>query len=298
MDTFKELNESKVNLDHIYNRPDPRVYFRELRKLDYAIPGQAKPLFETLISHLQEGTQDPIHVLDLGCSYGVNAALLKHDLTMRDLYEHWVDARLADVDPGEVVERDRRFFSDAGEREIEVTGLDQAANAVAFAEEAGLLDTGIAANLEVEPLPEAASEELASVDLITSTGCVGYVTERSFERLLPVVTRGRAPWMANFVLRLFPFGPIEKTLAKWGYVTEKLEGRAYAQRRFANPEEREGVLRGLHERGIDPIGREEDGRLYAEFFLSRPAAEAERMPLAELLATAESTTAQPGKEAA
>jgi hypothetical protein len=28
-------------------------------------------------------------VLDLGCSYGVNAALLKHDLSMRELYERW-----------------------------------------------------------------------------------------------------------------------------------------------------------------------------------------------------------------
>jgi hypothetical protein len=282
VESFIELNSSKVNLNHIYNQPDPRAYFRELRKLDYEIPGSAKPLFESLISHLQQSRSEPIHVLDLGCSYGVNAALLKHDLTMSDLYEHW-GSDLADAGPEDVRERDRRFFNGNGDGAIEVTGLDTAGNAVAFAEDAGLLDTGLATNLEVEALSETAREELASVDLITSTGCVGYVTERSFERLLPAVTKGRSPWIANFVLRLFPFESIDRTLAEWGYVTEKLDGSTFIQRRFATLEEREGVLRQLREHGIDPAGKEEEGHLHAEFYLSRPAEEAGGAPLAKLL---------------
>ena len=61
---------------------------------------------------------------------------------------------------------------------------------------------------------------------MTSTGCIGYVTEKTFERLLPAVTKGgHAPWMANFVLRLWSFEPIEETLSDWGYVTEKLQDR-------------------------------------------------------------------------
>lgn len=279
---FQKLNTSKANLNHIYNQPDPRAYFRELRKLDYAIPGRAKPMFETLISELRQDRQDAIHVLDLGCSYGVNAALLKHDLTMSDLYAHWGNAEMAKAEPDEVLEQDRRFFNGHAENTIEFIGLDSARNAIAFAEEAGLLETGIAANLEIEPLPADVHEDLASVDLVTSTGCVGYVTEKSFEQLMPVVTEGQSPWVANFVLRLFPFEPIERTLAEWGYVTEKLEGQSFTQRRFATAEEQEGVLEKLRERGIDPSGMEEEGRLHAEFFLSRPAAEAERAPLRDL----------------
>jgi SAM-dependent methyltransferase len=289
--SFEKLNGSKADLSHIYNQRDPRAYFRELRKLGYAIPGRAKPLFEALISQLRRDRQDPIHILDLGCSYGVNAALLKHDLSMSDLYEHWGSERLADAEPDEVLEQDRRFFDGLGDSEIEVIGLDNAENAVAFAEEAGILDAGIAANLEIEPLPAAACEELASVDLVTSTGCVGYVTEKSFGTLLPVVTEGRSPWMANVVLRLFPFEPIERELAGWGYVTEKLEGRTFVQRRFATAEEREGVLRQLRERGIDPAGKEEEGHLHAEFYLSRPVEEAGRSPLRNLLAGREFSAA-------
>jgi hypothetical protein len=281
--TFEKLNIAKANLNHIYNQPDPRAYFRELGKLDYAIPGTAKPLFESLIGHLRHERQDTVHLLDLGCSYGVNAALLKHDLSMADLYEHWGSEKLTDAEPDEVRELDRRFFNGNSECELEVIGLDVANNAVAFAEEAGLLDSGIAANLEVEPLPGAAQEDLAAVDLVTSTGCVGYVTEKSFEQLLPAMAKGQSPWMANFVLRLFPFEPIETALADWGYVTEKLEGETFIQRRFASPEEQEGMLRQLRERDIDPEGKEAEGHLHAEFYLSRPAEEAGRMPLRDLL---------------
>lgn len=116
-------------------------------------------------------------------------------------------------------------------------GLDQAESAITFAEEAGLLDNGLAVNLEASTLPGSAEDDLASIDLVTSTGCIGYVTEKSFDRLLPAVSQGRAPWVGNFVLRLSPFDPIEAALKDWGYVTEKLEGRTFVQRRFVSTEE-------------------------------------------------------------
>ena len=109
---------------------------------------------------------------------------------------------------------DRRFFGTREEaRDFEIIGLDRAERAVAFAEEIGLIDDGVVENLEEHPLPVVAMPGLADVDLMTSTGCIGYVTERIFERLLPAVTKGaRAPWMANFVLRLWSFESIEATL--------------------------------------------------------------------------------------
>ena len=281
---FEEINEAKANLDHIYNQPDPRAYFRELKKLGYAIPGIAKPIFQKLIRHLQRRGDDTLHVLDLGCSYGVNAALLKHDLSMEELYEHWGQKKLTDAAPEEVVAYDQHFFADFDEPEnIEVIGLDQAENAIAFAEEVGLLDGGLAVNLETEPLSVLANEELAAVDLVTSTGCVGYVTEKSFDRLLPAVTEGCPPWIANFVLRLFPFDAIEETLNDWGYVTEKLEGQTFFQRRFAQADEQEQVLDQLRDQGIDPTGKEAEGHLLAEFYLSRPMKDAAEMPIERLL---------------
>jgi SAM-dependent methyltransferase len=282
---FEASNEAKASMDYIYDQPDPRAYFCELQKLGYAIPGAAKPIFQKLVSHLQRLRNGSVHVLDIGCSYGVNAALLKYDLSMPELYEHWGQKALIEAASEEVVACDRRYFDNLEEQEnISVIGLDRAEFAVAFAEEVGLLDEGYAVNLETGPLPEAAIENLARVDLVTSTGCVGYVTEKSFERLLPAVTQGQLPWMGNFVLRMFPFDTIEESLKDWGYVTEKLEGRSFVQRRFASAEEQEQVLDQLCEYGIDPTGKEAAGDLVAEFFLSRPAKEVAEAPIGQLLA--------------
>jgi hypothetical protein len=101
--------------------------------------------------------------------------------------------------------------------------------------------------------------------------------------LLPTVTRGQPPWIANFVLRLFPFNAIEETLNDSGYVTEKFEGRTFVQRRFASAEEQEQVLEQLHDHGIDPTGKEAEGHLLAEFYLSRPMTDAAEVPIKCLL---------------
>jgi hypothetical protein len=284
-DDFEEINEAKANLDHIYDQPDPRAYFRELKKLHYAIPDAAKPIFQKLISSLQQRRDDTICVLDLGCSYGVNAALLKHDLSMSELYRHWGQEGLADASLEKVVDCDRRFFDDLDEPEdIEVIGLDQAENAVEYAKEVGLLDEGFVVNLEKDPLSVSAKEGLAPVDLMVSTGCVGYVTEDTFDRLLPAITPDRMPWLANFVLRIFPFDAIEETLNERGYVTEKLEDRTFVQRQFASANEQEQVLEQLHEQGVEPADKEAAGHLHAEFYLSRPKQEAAEVPIEQLLA--------------
>lgn len=281
---FDEINDAKTCMNHIYDQADPRAYFCELKNVGYVIPDAAKPIFQNLISRLQNKTNDTVRVLDIGCSYGVNAALLKHDLSIGDLYERWGDETLADATPEDVVKSDKRFFAELDTAEdIEVIGLDSAENAVAFAEHAGLLDEGLTVDLENGPLPEAAKEDLAPVSLVTSTGCVGYVTEKSFNRLLPAVTRGRPPWFANFVLRMFPFDAIETTLEKSGYVTEKLGDQTFIQRAFASTEEQGQVVEQLREQGIDPTGKETEGHLLAEFYLSRPLDEAIKTPVEVLV---------------
>ena len=283
---FEEINVAKANMDDFYDQSDPRAYFRELGKLGYAIPGVAKPIFQKLIDHLRKDRDDTVNVLDLGCSYGVNAALLKHDLSIEELYEHWDKEALVEATSEEVVTHDRRFLDNLDTHaDISVIGLDQADSAIAFATESGLLDVGIAVNLETTPLSAQEKEELAPVDLMISTGCVGYITNKSFECLLPAVTNGQSPWIANFVTRMFPFDTIEETLNDWGYVTEKLDGKVFDQRQFASAEEKEQVIEQLRTQGIDPTGKESEGHLLAEFYLSRPANEVARMPMAQMLAT-------------
>lgn len=282
---FEKINEAKANMDNIYNQLDPRAYFRELKKLTYTIPGKAQPIFRKLTRHLRQTRNGKVQILDLGCSYGINAALLKYDLSLSELYDHWSQKRLSEATPKEVIEYDGRFFSRLDKKEdVEVVGMDEAENAVAFGLETGLLDEGIVLNLETESLSKPTRQELKKVDLVISSGAVGYLTEKSFDKIMPTVTQQQPAWLANFVLRMFPFDAIEETLKNQGYLTEKLKNRTFVQRRFASSEEQEEVLTLLYDHGIDLKKEETEGYLLAEFYLSRPANDVLEKPMEELLA--------------
>ena len=283
---FSGINEAKIDMGSIYDRPDPRAYFNALQSwITIFPPTPSRCSKSSFPGFVRQRGQEEVCVLDLGCSYGVNAALLKHDLSMDELYDHWTHDELAQATPEEVVEKDHQFFSELQDPEdLKVIGIDQAENAVAFAEEIGLVDEGLPINLEEETLTADARRDIVPVDLMISTGCVGYVTEKSFERLMQPLTERRPAWIANFVLRMFPFDGIERALGDWGYRTEKLAGRYFRQRKFASAEEQEQVVEQLRSQDIDPTGLESEGRFVAEFYLSRPEAEARELPLRQLLA--------------
>ena len=290
---YDELNDGKATFDNVYNHPDPRAYFATLGRLGYCIPEQAKPVFGSVIEALKEerGTEVPT-LVDIGCSYGVNAALLKYDLTIEDLYARYAEPQLRRLDTGTLLKRDAEFFSRQSVRaDLNVVGIDCAEKAVDYAAATGLLDAGVVADLESQPPSPAAAEQLAPVDLIISTGCVGYVTDTTFERILSEAAEPPPlPWVACFALRMFSYEPIASALAEHGLVTEKLEGQSFLQRRFESADEQAHVLRQLDALGVDPTGKEDRGFYHAEFYLSRPADEVAARPLASILPGAQTTS--------
>ncbi len=281
---FADINEAKANFDHIYVQRDPRQYFSYLGQLDYIIPHLAQPVFEQLIRARQESQREPVTVLDLGSSYGLNGALMKYALGYDALRERYTAPALQSLPSDELLELDRAFYRSWPKNPgVRVIGLDISGHAVRYAQACGTADLGIAADLEkCEPDPEAA-DALAQVDLIVSTGCVGYVTSRTFDRVAKLSRRGRPAWVASFVLRMFPFDRIAATLSQHGLQTEKFEGATFVQRRFASRAEMESVVRAVEQRGIDTQGREADGLYHADLFVSRPAAEIARLPLQKLV---------------
>ncbi len=270
--TFDYDDVGKIDLTNIYDRPDPRLYYSTLRRLEYIIPETAKPVFQQVIgAYRQAHDKDKIRIVDVGCSYGINAAMLKGDLDMDQLYALYAPEVTANARRNQLLVRDQTMVDDiVKDAELEVVGLDASANAIRYAVEANLLDDGVAADLESgRPSPEAAAV-LDDADLVISTGCIGYVGESTFKGILEVNAPKR-PWMVHFVLRMFPFTEIEETLDGFGYVTEKVEDQTFLQRRFASEEERAHVLERLSGLGIDPEGLESDGWYHAEAFISRPS---------------------------
>ncbi|MEX5635222.1 class I SAM-dependent methyltransferase [Parafrankia sp. FMc2] len=292
----------KVSLDHIYDQPDPRAYFTTLRTLDYRIPELARPYFVEAMADYRAARRprpedphgrhpSPLKVLDIGSSYGINPALLRCGVTLERLYERYGEAAAQGCSREELLARDRELVrstsvvplptsghrnadgSSAGSRSPEAVfvGLDVSDEALSYALAAGFLDDAVQADLETGELTERQRQQLAGTDLVISTGCLGYVGERTISRVLDAVAAadGKLPWMAHFVLRMFPFDAIGASLRERGYETVTLD-RKFRQRRFASAQEQQLVLDSLTTGGIDPHGLESDGWMYAQLYVSRP----------------------------
>lgn len=281
MEELKYDETGKRSFNDIYNRSNPLSYFSTLGELDYCIPQNAKPAFERVIAARREGLaeDDVTKIVDVGCSYGVNAALLKHGYALDELYAHYSNGDWRDR--GALLEDDRAFYGAPFNTSLEFVGLDQADKAIGYAVESGALDDGVAADLEAGEAPQPVVQAVSGTDIVMSTGCVGYVTEASLERILEPNAE-RRPWMAHMVLRMFSYEPVVDMLDRHGYVTEKGMG-LFAQRRFASEEERQHALDNLAKLGVDPTGVEADGWYAAEFFLSRPAEDAADAPIDTIL---------------
>ena len=289
-DTLHEKS-GKANFDLIYDLEDPRGYFNVLREFNYCIPQHGQRLFSSLVeAQREEKTKEerPLRVVDICCSYGVNAILLKYNTTLKDLYARYGSEELATLSSEELIESDAAFYRERRrEGAPEVVGLDVASNAISYGVRSGFLDAGFAENLEEgEPsdgLCRAAA--VSGVDLLCVTGGVGYISERTFERLLDCASLGgrrKMPWVAAFALRWVSYEEISEALWAYGLVTEKLEGHTFTQRRFTSDEEREYVLEELEKMGVETVGKEDEGWYHANFYLSRPAEEA-KVPIEKLL---------------
>jgi SAM-dependent methyltransferase len=287
---FEYDDVGKIDLTNIYDRTDPRQYYSTLSRLDYIIPETAKPVFQHIIeTYRQSQDKDKVRILDVGCSYGINAAILKGDLEMEHLYNLYAPDAVGRARRDQLLGRDQTIAADLfKDSELEVVGLDASANAIKYAVEANLLDDGVATDLESgRPSPEAAAV-LDDADLVISTGCVGYVGENTFKGILDI-NAPRKPWMVHLVLRMFPFDEIRNTLDTLGYVTEKVEDQTFLQRRFASNEEKTHVLERLSGLGIDASGFEAEGWYHAEAFISRPADVRVDLRLGDIAADGSST---------
>ncbi|TAK46721.1 MAG: class I SAM-dependent methyltransferase [Xanthobacteraceae bacterium] len=285
---FEQINKNKADFSSIYCQLDPRLYFRELGNLDYIIPQVANTVFQQLVRErlniLGDGV---IRVLDLGASYGVNGAMLKYPVTWDMMRNRYQIAEFEGLVPDELGRLDSHYYRSWPRRpHVEVIGLDVSQEAIDYAVRVGTLDAGFAVNLEQdEPGPELV-KALQGIDLIISTGSVGYITERTFLKLVKCGLSGRKPWVASFVLRMFPYDRIADCLLDLGLVTERFEGATFVQRRFANSEEMKSVVSRLHRNQVVTTDKEERGYYHAELFVSRPSQEIARYPINQMVSLA------------
>ncbi len=264
-----DLDETgKIDLSAIYDRPDPRNYYQTLVNLGYQIPALAEPSFRDIIRKLREVRErSQIKLLDVGSSYGVNALLLNHDISLDQLFRLYSREATKGFSRSDLVARDRKFFAEArNDRDLAVIGLDVAGEALDYAQEVGVIEAGVSTNLERRPPSIREKQFLSGTDIVISTGAIGYVGVPTFSRILECVET--APWFALLALRMFPFNEIAALLRSQGYVVYRERNRTYRQRKFASVDEKRQVLARLASLNIDPSGLEADGWYYAELYFA------------------------------
>ncbi|WP_037635468.1 hypothetical protein [Streptomyces katrae] len=254
-----------TSFDDAYVLPDPRGYFTALGPYGYQTPAHAQPVFRALAGELDAGRRT---MLDVCCSYGINAALVNHDVTLPQLYARYTSPEAAGLTTAELISRDRDFYAARRRPEaVRAIGIDVSRPAVDYAVAAGLLDEGYCVNLETAEPGDRLRRSAAGVGLITITGGTSFLTERTFARLLTAV--GRPVPVAAFVLRTHDYRAIAGCLESYGLTVERAEG-TNPQRRFTDPGEQQRAVATVTALGEDPAGKESAGSFHTRLHLARP----------------------------
>jgi SAM-dependent methyltransferase len=246
------------------------------------IPDIAAPVVRQILAARRRRYSGNPLVLDVGCSYGINAAVHRFPVTFNGLRRRYTRHELAALTSAELLDLDKRYYASwpvIGRARF--AGLDVSAPAVKYAARVGLIEHGIAADLETDDLSAVDATMVENVDVILSTGSVGYVTDETYRTLLASTLR--VPWIISFVLRTFSYSPFADAFAEHGLVTERLASAVFVQRRFQDASELNNSLNVLEQRGIETDGFESDGRLRAELYLSRPAGDVKAAPLEKIV---------------
>lgn len=263
-----DLDETgKVVLDAIYHQSTPIQFYQGVAGLDYIIPQLAHPVFEDLINSIKHRENKRVKLVDLGCSYGVNGALLKKLKRLVDFYKRFQDPELSDLSHSELIRRDRGWYGH-DRVDVEIVGVDVSSPALDYAMACGLIDARIDGNFENRTPRAVERSLLAGADLMISTGAIGYISEKTIGALLNALAPN-LPIMAHFVLRTFTYDEIAEVASPFGYKSYKAQEH-YRQRRFASKDEQQSALARLDRMGVQTRGFEAEGWYYADLYLSLP----------------------------
>jgi hypothetical protein len=239
-----------------------------MKELDYQIPASANLIYRWCIEEIRRlrGTRK-LTVLDLCAGYGINGALMKSERSLDQLYAYLLDKKSAAAcDP---------FFDCLSlvmqdtDKDLNVVGLDVAANALAYGRAAGFMDDVFAINLETDPTPPQIETAIGDCSLITITGGFSFIGVNTFEKILAAIDKASTgkPWIVGFPLLHTKLTDLITLLNAHGYVIQPVPKHRLRQRRFANPTERRREHEALN--GAD-LTSSDDAYFESHLLLAQP----------------------------
>ena len=260
--------------DDTYNQPDCRSYYRMLRRLGYSNHSHAVPVFRAVLAELcrLRGLSAP-NVFDFASSYGIVAALTKHDVSASAFLDRYENSDLDTADTDEMPQLDRDWLAGLPERwpGARFAGVDVAENAVRYAQDIGLFEQGFAEDLQNNAPSAALTEYLAETDLIIECGSVAHLMPDALDRLLR--TAKRRPWLVTSPVRGNERKAAFEVMADHGLKVETLGLPPFAHRKFENGTEQARAIEIARAAGHKTDGFENTGFFFAQIYVARPADE-------------------------
>ena len=261
--------------DETYDQPDCRAYFRMMDSLGYRNQHHAIAAFHAGLAALvrARGLTRP-RVLDFASSYGIVTLLMRHRITLEDVFARYRDPAFDGAGAADVIAWDRDWLAGLPAREppLHVTGLDIMPNAVAYGRATGLFDAGFCEDLDAAAPSEGLADALGQVDLIVECGSVAQLMPRALDRALAAAGPLK-PWVMTSPIRGNERAAADEVLRAHGLVQEALPVPPFVHRRFEGPEEQARAIANARAAGHETEGIETTGHFHAQVLLARPAGE-------------------------
>ena len=280
------LPRHKDDFGRVYDLEDPSPYFTALRPSDYRMPEVLARALKAVHRPMcaARGATGSLRVLDFACGYGAIGALLRHDISMADIYARYGERQWRLSDARRYWSADAAFFAARREAwaDLEIGGADIARVALEYAAALGFLDRTFHENL-VEDVPsEELKHFLRGVDLILESGSLGDLLPGAFERILDGCGGAAPPWFIYCPRPDVDWTPLNALWAERGYRTESLGTGSVRYRKALAASEQADMLRVTRALGRPDHAVMRNGYLLVDMTLARPEADTGNPPIAEL----------------
>ena len=281
-----DLPRHKDDFDRVYDQEDPSPYFTALRPADYRMPAVLAGALRSLHAPVSaaRGTDGTLRVLDFACGYGAVGALLRHDLSMPELYARYGERRWRPADARRYWGADAAFFAARreGSAAFEIGGVDVAGVALEYAAVQGFVDRAFHEDLVERPPRGELASFLHGVDLVVECGSVGGLLAVAFERILDVCGDTARPWFLYCPRPDVDWEPLNALWARRGWHAERLGAGPVRYRKPLGAGERADMLRITRALGKAQETVMRDGYLLVDMTLARPRADGGNPPITRL----------------
>ena len=230
-----------------------------------------------------------LRVLDFACGYGVVGAMLRHDVSMPEIYAWYGERQWRPGDGRRHWDADAAFFAArrAERAAFEIAGVDVAGNALAYAAAMEFVDRAFPENLVEDAPSEVLRRFLRGVDVIVESGALGVMLPAAFARILDHRGDEGPPWFLYCPRPDVNWSALSALWAERGYRAESLLGAPVRYRKPLDAQERADMRRRARGFGKPDEAIMRDGYFLVDMTLARPEADTANPPIAALRARAE-----------